>query len=131
MEAARTKTNLGVILKLDALTSTNDAQFVAHLVVNRLQLDEDGNICLTTPMGLQSFLDAIDKIKLELDGLANDAIIWLARSIASRHAKFAIISNSVGGQNKERVGDGVSTSCAAPSSPGQRPDVIELLPRRR
>jgi len=96
MEAARTKTNLGVILKLDALTpSDNSAPFVAHLVLNRLLLDDDGNICLTTPMGLHSFLETIDELKSELDGLANDAILWLAGSIASRRARFAVISNGI------------------------------------
>ena len=131
MEATRTKTNLGVILKLDALTSTSDGStpFVVHLVVNRLQLDDDGNICLTEPMGLHSFLEAIDKLKSELDGLANDAILWLADSIASRRVRFAVISNTIGGQKEERAGDGEDSICDAPSPLRPRPAVIQLLPR--
>jgi hypothetical protein len=133
MEATRTKTNLGVILKFDALTSKNDisAPFVVHLVVNRLQLDDDGNICLTTPMGLHSFLEAIDKLKSELDGLANDAILWLAGSIASRRVRFAVISNSVGGQKEVRARDGEDSISDAPSPPRPGPAVIQLLPRGR
>jgi len=133
MEATRTKTNLGVILKFDALTSKNDisAPFVVHLVVNRLQLDDDGNICLTTPMGLHSFLEAIDKLKSELDGLANDAILWLAGSIASRRVRFAVISNSVGGQKEVRAREGEDSISDAPSPPRPGPAVIQLLPRGR
>ena len=127
MEATRTKTSLGVILKLDALTSTSNisAPFVVHLVVNRIQLDDDGNICLTAPMGLHGFLDAIDNLKSELDGLANDAILWLAGSIASRRVRFAVISNTIGG----RAGDGEDSIRDAPSPLRPRPAVIKLLQR--
>lgn len=131
MEAARTKTNLGVILKLGASTATNEnpTAFAAHLVVNRFQLDDDGNVCLTTPMGLHGFLETIDKLKLELDGLANDAILWLASSIASRRARFAIISNGVGGQGERRAGDGGDSLSDASSPIRSRPAVVQLLPR--
>ena len=131
MEATRTKTNLAVILKLDPLTSTKEisAPFTVHLVVNRLQLDDDGNICLTAPMGLHNFLEAIDTLKSELDGLANDAILWLAGSIASRRVRFAVISNSIGGQKEERAGDGEDSICDAPSPLRPRPAVIQLPPR--
>jgi hypothetical protein len=132
MEATRTKTNLGLILKLDALTSANDISepFSVHLVVNRLQLDDDGNICLTSPMGLHSFLEAIDVLKSELDGLANDAILWLARSIASRRVRFTVISNS-GGQKEMRAGDGEDLICDAPSPLRPQSGLIQLLPRGR
>jgi len=133
MEATRTKTNLGVILKLDALTSTDNgsAPFAVHLVVNRLQLDDDGNICLTAPMGLHSFLEAIDKLKSELDGLANEAILWLAGSIASRRVRFSVISNNIGGQKEVRAGDGEDSISDGPSPLRPRDAVIQLLPRSR
>jgi hypothetical protein len=130
MEATRTKTNFALILKLDALaTSDQPAPFAAHLVLNRLLIDEDGNVCLTKPMGLHSLLDAIDDLKSELDGLANDAILWVAGSIASRRARFAIFSNGIGGVGEKWTSDGDGSTNGTPSPVRQPAEIIQLLPR--
>lgn len=129
MEATRTMKNLALILKLDALASNDKAgSFSAHLVLNQFQIDDDGYVCVTRPMGLHGFLDAVDELKSELDCLANDAILWLAGSIASRRAKFAVISNCVGGPGERREGEDSSIS-STPSPMRRQADIIPLPPR--
>lgn len=96
MKTVLNKGNLGIVLNMRTLLP-NDEQspLSAHLILNRCVVDDDGNICLTVPVGFHDILDHVDVLKAELDSLANETVLWLARNIAFRRARFSVISNDM------------------------------------
>jgi hypothetical protein len=99
MKTSICKGLLGMVLEVN-LTEHDPGQppFSAHVIVNRLQLDDDGNICLSSCGGLQETLDQIDGIKSQLDQLASECVLELARSVAFGHPKLRLVSTSGGGE---------------------------------
>ena|ERR1019366_10755879 len=65
----------------------------AHMILNHCDLDDDGHICLSSSMDAREMLEAIDSLKSELDGLANEIVSWLALTVAQRRAQLSVISN--------------------------------------
>lgn len=65
----------------------------AHAILKRFHLDDEGHICLTSDTGIQGFLDAIEALRTDLDAVANQAVFWVAESVASRRSRFALIAN--------------------------------------
>src|SRR4051812_6073240 len=76
------KKKLGIVVKLEPASSAGGPpSFVGNIILKKMLLDDEGNICLTAPMGLTQMLEAIDELKADLDHLSNQAILWLADSI--------------------------------------------------
>ncbi len=98
MKTSICKDLLGMVLEVN-LTEHGPCQppFSACVVVNRLRLDDEGNICLGSSGGLQETLDQIDEIKSELDQLANECVLQLARSVAFGRPKLRLVSSKGGG----------------------------------
>ena|SRR5665213_2453403 len=132
IKATRNSGNLGIVLRLESLAGgTSGAPFWAHIVLNRFVVDDDGNVCLTSPAGLNGILDAIDELKRELDDLGNQAVLWLAGSIASRRAVFSVVPDC-GDKNTAGKDDGfvVSPSDSGPHSAGKT-NVVSLNAKRK
>ena len=97
MKTTISKNLLGMVLELNrAEQNPGQPPFSAYVIVNRLRLDDDGNICLGSSGGLQETLDQIDEIKSELDQLANECVLEFARSVAANHSKLRIVSTASG-----------------------------------
>jgi hypothetical protein len=89
------KSNLGVVLNMESpWLHGNQSPMSGHLILNRYHVDADGNVCLGTPDGFQGILDQVDVLKYELDQLANETVLWLAKNIALRRARFSVIANN-------------------------------------
>jgi hypothetical protein len=99
MKTSICKDLLGMVLEVN-IAEHNPGQppFSACVVVNRLRLDDEGNICLGSSGGLQETLDQIDEIKSELDQLANECVLQLARSVAFDRPKLRLVSATDGGE---------------------------------
>ena len=89
------KSNLGVVLNMESpWRHGSQSPMSGHLILNRYHLDDDGNVCLSTPDGFQGILDQVDVLKCELDQLANETVLWLAKNIALRRARLSVIANN-------------------------------------
>jgi len=89
------KDNLGVVLNVQSpWRSDGQSPMSGHLILNRYHVDNDGNICLSAPDGFQGILDHVDVLKYELDQLANETVLWLAKNIALRRARLSVIANN-------------------------------------
>jgi hypothetical protein len=85
---------IGVVVQLNFDATERKADPVsAHAVLKQFHLDEDGHVCLTASAGIQGFLDAIEILKSELDCIANQAVFWVAESVASRKSRISIVAN--------------------------------------
>ena len=95
MKTVLQRDNLGMVLSLQS-TGENAAQspMSGHLILNRLRVDDDGNICLSSPDGFQGILDQVEQLKFELDQLANETVLWLAQNIALRRARLSLVANN-------------------------------------
>jgi hypothetical protein len=99
MKTTISKKLLGMVLEsIRAEQNPGQPPFSAYVIVNRLRLDDEGNICLGSSGGLHEILDQIDEIKSELDELANACVLELARSVAANHSKLRIVSTASGGE---------------------------------
>jgi len=91
-----------VVLQLEA--HRKDAPSLsAHMVLNHCDLDDDGNICLSSSMTVRGMLEAIGSLQSELDELATG----LAETAAFRRAHLSVISNDdpdLGGTAKSSRG---------------------------
>ena len=96
MKTVIQKNALGIVLDSTLLDST-EGPLKAHLVLNHRLQDENGYSRVTPTAGFLEILDIIDSLKAELDCLANETILWLAQSIASRRTRFGVISSRTGG----------------------------------
>ena len=95
MKTTICKNLLGMVLETGrAEQESGQTPFSAHVVVNRLRLDDEGNICLGSSGGLQETLDRIDEIKSELDQLANACVLELARSVAFGNPRLRLVSST-------------------------------------
>ena len=98
MKTTISKKLLGMVLELNPPEpNPGQPRFSAYVIVNRLRLDDEGNICLGSSGGLQETLDQIDAIKSELDQLANACVLELARSVATNHSRLRIVGGTSGG----------------------------------
>ena len=95
MKTTICKNLLGMVLETSR-AEHNSAQppFSAYMIVKRLRLDDEGNICLGSSGGLQQTLDQIDEIKSELDQLANECVLELARDVAFGQPKLRLVSST-------------------------------------
>ena len=104
---------LGLVLDVNLTEHVpSEPSFSAYVVLNRLRLDDDGNICLCSRGGLRETLDQIDGIKSELDQLANQCVLELARNVAYGHPKLRLVSTSGGGEALNRS-NGVTENAQA------------------
>ena len=88
------KGNFGIVLNTQSsLQDAGPFSLSGHLILNRLSLDDDGNICLTAPVGLQGVFDDVHSLKIELDGLVTEILLWLTRNIEPRRPRLSVISN--------------------------------------
>jgi hypothetical protein len=95
MKTVLQRDNLGIVLSMQS--SWDDAgqsPMTGHLILNRLRVDDDGNICLSSPDGFQGILDQVEELKFELDQLANETVLWLANNIAVRRPRLSLVANS-------------------------------------
>ena len=127
------KKKLGTVLKLETRGIVSDqTPFVGHIILKTLVLDDEGNICLTSPMGLHGMLDAIDDLSKELDDLANQAVLRLASGITLRQARLAVIpiveEDSKAGVSK---GDGGYVGVSTPSPPHLKATNVISFPQQR
>jgi hypothetical protein len=94
MKTVIQKKSLGIVLDGRLLCGAEaPGPLRAHLVLNQRLLDENGYACVTRTAGFLEILDIIDQLKAELDSLANETILWLAQSIASRRTRFEVVCN--------------------------------------
>jgi hypothetical protein len=116
MKTAFAKDKLGLVLEMKPMSAVGDqSPLSAHLILNRCLIDDDGNICVTAPEGLLGVLDLIDLLKSELDGLANEAVLWFAQNIALRRTRLHLISNDYGEWVAgDPTGDGARNSVGIP-----------------
>jgi hypothetical protein len=85
---------IGVVVQLNFDAAERRSEPVsAHAILKQFHLDEEGHICLTASAGIHGFLDAIETLKSELDSMANQAVFWVAESVASRKSRIAIVAN--------------------------------------
>lgn len=95
MKTTICKNLLGMVLETTpAEQKSGQTPFSAYIIVNRLRLDDEGNICLGLSGGLQGTLNQIDEIKSELDQLANECVLELARSVAFGHPTLRLVSST-------------------------------------
>jgi hypothetical protein len=77
-------------------------------------LDDEGNVCLSSPGNLQDTLNKIDKIKSELDLLANECVLRTAHGIAFGQAAFRLVGpigdGSVSNRSDEATGNAQTSS---------------------
>lgn len=125
MESSSKK--LDTVLNLEAREATTEqAPFLGHVILKHLVLDNEGNVCLTSPTGLHGMLDAIDELKKELDDLANQAVLWLASSITLRRAKLAVVRMEEGDNNVGvSKGDGGHSNVGTPSP--AKPEMTNVI----
>jgi hypothetical protein len=91
MKTILQKKTFSVVLQLGT-HSKGQPPLTAHMILNHCDLDDDGNICLSSLMDAQGTLDVIDSLKTELDCLANEITSRCAQK-AARRAHFSVISN--------------------------------------
>lgn len=85
---------IGVVVQLNFdATERRSEPVSAHAILKQFHLDEDGHICLTASSGIHGFLDAIETLKFELDSIANQAVFWVAESVASRRCRISSVAN--------------------------------------
>ena len=97
---------LSVVLQLKAHRKDQSSPS-AHIILNRCDLDDDGNICLSSSMSVRGMLEAIGSLQSELDGLANEIMLALTETAALRRAHFSVIINDnpdLGGSAKSTQG---------------------------
>jgi len=87
------KSNLGIVLNRQSSADNHQSSLLAHLILNGFVVDDDGNICLSEPVGFQGILDLVESLKAELDGLADETLFYLAQNIALHRARGAVASN--------------------------------------
>jgi hypothetical protein len=95
-EAVRMKTILqkktfSVVIQLET-HGKGQPSLTAHMILNHFDLDDDGNICLSSLTDVQGTLNVIDSLKTELDCLAYEIASRRAQT-AVRRAHFSVISN--------------------------------------
>jgi len=105
----------GTSLKLQATMIGGQPCFKGHVILTHLVLDDEGNICLTSPTGLNGMLGAIDELKRELDKVASHAVLWLARNITLDRARFDLVPD--GGVYEGGVSKGDGGYVCTPSPP--------------
>ena len=94
MKTVLNRNKLGIVLCLEPHWEENgQGPLSAQVILNKLLIDDDGNVCLNASTGFHGILDVIDSLKSELDSLANETVLWLAHNIALRRARFCVISN--------------------------------------
>jgi len=97
---------LSVVLQLGAHRKDQPSP-LAHIILNHCDLDDDGNICLSSSMSVRGMLEAISSLQSELDGLANEIMLALTETAALRRAHFSVIINDdpdLGGITKSSQG---------------------------
>ena len=95
MKTTICKKLLGMVLETGPVEQNcGQTPFSAYVIVNRLRLDDEGNICLGLSGGLQETLNQIDEIKSELDQLSNECVLALARNVAFGHPKLRLINST-------------------------------------
>jgi len=95
MKTVLQRDNLGMVLSLQSTGEhVGQSPMTGHLILNRLRVDDDGNICLSSPDGFQGILDQVEQLKFELDQLANETVLWLAQNIALRRARLSLVANN-------------------------------------
>lgn len=95
MKTTICKNLLGMVVETSpAEHNSGSLPFSAYMIVKRLRLDDEGNICLGSSGGLQETLDQIDEIKSELDQLANECVLELARDVAFGQPKLRLVSST-------------------------------------
>ena len=85
---------VGVVVqvKFDGAEERPDPVSV-HAFLKQFHLDDEGHVCLTSAAGVHGFLDAIEALRADLDAVANQAVFWVAESVASRRGRFALVAN--------------------------------------
>lgn len=83
---------LSVVLQLET-HRMDQPSLSAHIILNNCDLDDDGNICLSSSMSARGMLEAIGSLQSELDELANEMVLGLAETAAFRRSRFSVISN--------------------------------------
>ena len=92
MKTILQKKTFSLVLQLGT-QSKEQPSLTASVVLSHCDLDDDGNICLSSSTNAHGILETIDSLKSELDVLANEIVSWLAHSVTLRRAQFSIISN--------------------------------------
>jgi hypothetical protein len=92
MKKVLQRKTLSVVLQLEAHRK-DDPSPSAHIILNHCDLDDDGNICLSSSMSVRGMLEAIGSLQSELDGLANEIMLALTETAAPRRAHLSVIFN--------------------------------------
>jgi hypothetical protein len=103
MRTCLKKRNFGLVLQLNAPNRTDCGPLSAQLIANSSFVSDDGNICLLPAGGLEDVLDGIDGLKRELDELANETILWFAKTITLRRTRLAIVAGLDATQSYEVI----------------------------
>src|SRR5271165_6515309 len=89
------KNKLGIVLNAPQASGSFGliVPLSVHLILNQYSVDDDGNVCLTGAKAIRSIFDDVDLLKAELDDLLDSAVTWIERTVRSRCAANAAVSN--------------------------------------